>query len=209
MKTILEFVAGAALAFLALVLFALLTLAAAAQTFTATDGHVSAQSPITTNYSEVVFSGSPVRTIRLTSVDLQSETNAAFLHYYAGTTPYTVTGVLNGTNLIVTSNAGIVTNQLAILQMGGTNWTCTILYTNNLTNVFLAGGATLGFTPLTNSTLWHCGNRHVVGLGITKRQLTGEAIFAAQVRAPLAVRVDPGVVTSNRLNATVKYENSP
>ncbi len=213
MKKLLECLDGAAFALKVIVLFVLLTLATSAngQSYTATDGYVSAQSGTATNYTEVVFAGSPTKSIRLLSVDLQSETNSAFLYYYSGTAPYTVTGVINGTNLVVTSNAGIVTNQLAILQIGGTNWTAMILYTNQLTNVFLAGGATLGFTPLTNSVLWHCGNRHLVGLGITKRQVAGESLFAAQVRAPLAVRIDPGVVTSNRLNATVKYgtEGSP
>lgn len=194
----------------ALLLLALLFIGlppALAQHYSATDGYVSANvSSPTTNYTEVIFAGSPTKSIRLTAVDYESETNSAFLHYYAGTVPYTVTGVINGTNLVVTSNAGIVTNQLAILQIGGTNWSCMILYTNQLTNVVLAGGATLGFTPLTNSVLWHCGNRYLTRVDVNARQLSGEALFAAQVRAPLAVRLDPGVVSSNRLNATVKYE---
>ena len=209
MKTFLEFLSGVALALLALVTLAFLLLisSAQAQYVTATDGYVSSQqSAPTTNYTEVVFAGSPTKAIRLLSVDYESETNSAFLHYYAGTVPYTVTGVINGTNLVVTSNAGIVTNQLAILQHGGTNWTVTILYTNQLTNIVVAGGATLGFIPLTNSILWHCANRYLTRVDVNARQLAGKAIFAAQVRAPLAVRLDPGVVTSNRLNATVKYE---
>lgn len=200
----------AAKALLALVLLVLLFsgLTVKAQHYNATDGYVSANvSSPTTNHTEVIFAGSPTKSIRLTAVDYESETNSAFLHYYAGTAPYTVTGVINGTNLVVTSNAGIVTNQLAILQIGGTNWSCLVLYTNQLTNVVLAGGSTLGFTPLTNAVLWHCGNRYLTRVDVNARQLSGEALFAAQVRAPLAVRLDPGVVSSNRLNATAHYDN--
>ena len=209
MKKLLEFLCGAACALVILFLFALLALAASVQgqTYTATDGYVTVtQNAPTTNYSEVVFSGSPTKSIRLSCVDFRSDTNTAMLHFYAGTAPYTVTGVINGTNLTVTSNAGIVTNQLAILQIGGTNWTCTILYTNNLTNIVLAGGATLGFTPLTNSVLWHCARRALFPVNVSTGQRIGEAVFAAQVRAPLAVRLDPGVVTSNKLSVTAKYD---
>lgn len=179
---------------------------AVAQTYTATDGYVTqTQNAPTTNYSELVFSGAPDRSIRLLCVDYRSDTNTAMLNLYSGTAPYTVTGVINGTNLVVTSNAGIVTNQLCILQIGGTNWTATVLYTNQLTNVVLAGGATLGFTPLTNSVLWHCGNRVLFPVNVGTGQRIGPAVFSGQVRAPVAVRIDPGVVTSNKLSVTAYY----
>ena len=90
-----------------------------AQSYTATDGYVSANvSSPTTNYTEVIFAGSPTKSIRLTAVDYESETNSAFLHYYAGTASYTVTGVINATNLVVSSNAGIVTNQRGGIRRG-------------------------------------------------------------------------------------------
>jgi len=106
----------------------------------------------------------------------------------------------------MTSNAGVVTNRLCILQYGGTNWTATVLYTNNLTNIVLAGGSGLGFTPPTNAVFWHCGKIYVDQIGVAKRQMASEALFAADVRAPLAVRVDPAVVASNRLSATVVFD---
>jgi len=193
-------------AFLALVMLPLAG-TVQGQTTAPTDDYVTLVSNApATNYTEVVFPGAPTKSIRLTGLDYHSDTNTAMLHLCAGTAPYTVTGVINGTNMVVASNAGIVTNQLAILQIGGTNWTATILYTNQLTNIVLAGGSTLGFTPLTNSVLWHCSKRVLFPVNVSTGQRFGEAIFAAQVRAPLAVRIDPGVVTSNKVSATVKYD---
>lgn len=171
-----------------------------------TDGYASLQSAQATNYSEVVFVGAPTKSIVLKSIDYRSDTNTAFLHFYSGTTPYTITGVINGTNLTVTSNAGVISNQLCIIQLGATQaWTATVLSTNNLTNIFLAGGATLGFTPATNAVFWNCTNRHLRVVNVAVEARSSEALFAAQVRAPLSVRIDPGVVSSNRLNATVLY----
>lgn len=205
MKTIRNHIADLALSGV-MILTMLLAPDALAQTYTATDGYVTVtQNAPTTTYTEAVFSGAPTKSIRLTCVDYRSDTNTAVLHFYAGTAPYTVTGVINGTNLVVTSNAGIVTNQLAILQIGGTNWTATILYTNNLTNVVLAAGSGLGFTPLTNSILWHCAQRVLYPVNVSTGQRIGESVFAGQVRAPVAVRIEPGVVTSNKLAVTAYY----
>lgn len=173
-----------------------------------TDGYASRQdnNPLT-NYTEVVFVGSPTKSIVLKSIDYRSDTNTAHLHFYAGTTPFTVTGIINNTQLVVSANSGIITNQLCLIQYGSTQlWSALVLYTNQLTNIFLAGGSTLGLTIPTNAVLWNTTNRHLRKIDVTSGNLAGEALFAAQTRAPLAVRIDPGVVTSNRLSATVLYQ---
>lgn len=171
-----------------------------------TDGYTStADNTTSTNYNQVVFPGVPTKIIRLLSYDVTADTNIADLHIIAGTTPYTVTGVINGTNLVVANTGGIITNQLAILQFGTTNWVMNINHTNNATNVFLALGGSLGFTPLTNSTLWVCTNRSVIRLPLGRTANAGEALAAAQVRAPLAIRLTPSLQQSNRVFATVKY----
>lgn len=199
--------AKVALIILAFLLALFFAVPARAQHVNASDGYVTAVATTNTTLSEVVFSGAPTKLIRLLSVNYESESAGANLVMYAGTVPYGVTGVINTTNLTVTSNAGIPTNRLVILQYGGTNWTATVLMTNQLTNVVLAGGSGLGFTPLTNSVLWMCGLLTQEEISISRGTKSGEALFSGVVRGPLAVRVDPAIASSNRLSATVKYSD--
>lgn len=175
-----------------------------------TDGYVSVQDiSTTTNYNQVVFAGAAERAIRLTSLEINADTNIADLHLFAGTEPLTVTGIINVTNLTVTSNAGVKTNQLCIITYGPTNWIATVNHTNNLTNIFLAGGGTLGITVPTNSTFWNCTNRYVARLPLGRTSVNGEAILGAQVRAPLGLRLTPSLQQSNKLGATVYYRPTP
>jgi hypothetical protein len=192
-------------------LFSALLLAAPAVRAQITDGYTSLQDmSTTTNFNQVVFPGAVTKAITLSAFDLNADTNIADLHLFAGTTPYAVTGIINGTNLVVASNAGVVTNQLCILQFGLTNWIATVLSTNNLTNIFLAGGATLGFTTPTNATLWNCTNRFVQRVPTGRTAFAGDSIFAAQVRAPTAVRLTPSLQSgTNKLHVTAYYRPSP
>lgn len=190
---------------IAMILTLLFAPVAMAQHYNATDGYVTETSTTNSAASEVVFAGSPTKSIRLLSVLAQSATNAAYINIFAGETPFTVSGVINVTNLTVATTAGIVLGRPCILQFGGTNWTATVLSTNGNTNVVLAGGSTLGFTPLTNSTFWHCKPPYRDLIGIATRQMAGDALYSAAVRAPLAVQVTPAVVASNQLAATVYY----
>lgn len=193
-------------ALLALLFLALLFAPAAnAQHYNGSDGYVTAVATTNSTTSAVCFSGQPGKTIRLTGLNIESASASGYIQIFAGSAPYTVSSVLNVTNLVVSSNAGIVTNRPCILQFGGTNWIATVLYTNQLTNVVLAGGSTLGFTPLANSTFWHCANVYQDQIGISKRQLVGDALFAAPTRGPLAVQVTPAIAYTNNLSATVYY----
>lgn len=180
--------------------------AAKAQHYNATDDYVTATSATNTTTSEVCFAGAPTKAIRITGLNIESASASGYLRMFAGTAPYTVTSVLNTTNLVVTSNAGVVTNKPCILQFGGTNWIATVLYTNQLTNIVLAGGSTLGFTPLANSTFWHCGKVYQDQIGIAKRQWAGEAIFSGATRAPVGIQVTPAIAYTNNLSATAKYD---
>lgn len=205
MKTNLEKILNH-IAFVALLILALMIAPGAmAQHYNGSDGYVTAVATTNSTTSAVCFSGQPGKTIRLTGLSIESASASGYLQIFAGSAPYTVTGVINGTNLVVSSNVGVVTNRPCILQFGGTNWIATVLYTNNATNIVLAGGSTLGFTPLTNATFWHCANVYQDQIGIAKRQLTGDALFAAPTRGPLAVQVTPAIAYSNNLAATVWY----
>lgn len=178
---------------------------AMAQHYNGSDGYVTAVATTNSTTSAVCFSGQPNKTIRVTGLTIESASASGYLQIFAGSAPYTVSGVINVTNLVVSSNAGVVTNRPCILQFGGTNWIATVLYTNNLTNIVLAGGSGLGFTPLTNSTFWHCANVYQDQIGIAKRQLVGDALFAAPTRGPLGVQVTPAIAYTNNLAATVYY----
>lgn len=162
----------------------------------------------TTNFNQVVFLGVPTKAIRLTSIEVNADTNIADLHILGGTTPVTVTNVLNVTNLHVASTAGVISNQLAILQRGVTQaWLVTVAITNNGTNITLLGGSTIGFTPAVGDVLWTTTNRYISRVPTGRTALTGEAIAAAQVRAPLALRLTPSLQSgTNKLTATAKYE---
>jgi hypothetical protein len=209
---------AAAGALVALLLFLLLGGTSWAQNIViqgqATDGYVTAQDNTTvTNFNQVCFLGSPTKSIRLLSLYVNGDTNLVDLNVFAGTQPYTVTGIINQTNLVVSSNSGIVTNQLAIIQFGVTNWIAKVLFTNQATNVFLDSGTQLGITVPTNAVLWNCNNRFTQRIPNTGPvSLGAEAFLAAQVRAPLAVRLWglaqaglPSAGNTNRVHATVKY----
>jgi len=180
---------------------------AQAQHFNGQEGYVTATAATNGTTPTVIFAGAAGKSIRVTGINVESTTNAAHLHVIIGQTRFDVTGVINVTNLVVASNAGIVIGQPVILQHTGTNWYATVHTTNQLTNVVLAGGSGLGFTPLTNSQLWKCYQPFLDQIGVAKRQTAGEALFAAPVRAPLAVLLDPPAVASasNRLSVTVKF----
>jgi len=108
----------------------------------------------------------------------------------------------------VSSTADMVTNQFAILSFGSTNWVVTVLFTNQATNIFLVGAGALGFTPPTNSVLWLTANRQVLKPALGRNSFSGEALVAAAVRAPLAIRLQEALIPgagSNRVAATVKY----
>jgi len=214
MKKILEFFAGMALAAPVLFLFVLLMLVTAqAQQ---TDGYTSVQDvTTTTNFNQVVLPGAVTKQILVRSWEINSDTNVATLEMFAGTTPFTVTGIINSTNLVVASTAGIVTNQLAILQYGNTNWVVNVGVTNQGTNVILLGGSTLGITVPTNTTFWNCTNRLKINVPIGVTRSVGGEVFAAVVRAPFCARLSPSLFASgassgsNRVHVAAQYVASP
>lgn len=193
------------IALLMMILLIALAPSARAQHYNDVTDYSSAVATTNSVLSEVVFAGEPTKQIILSSLLIESATNAAYLNIFSGQTPFTVTGVINVTNLTVSTTAGIVLGRPCILQFGGTNWTATVLSTNGNTNIVLAGGSTLGFTPLTNSVFWHCTPPYRDQISIAKRQISGDVLYAAKRRAPLAIQVTPAVIGSNTLAASVRY----
>src|SRR5713101_7285397 len=80
------------------------------------EGYITRSLTIATNTAEVFFPQNPVKMMRLVSYDVNGDTNTAILTMYSGTMPLTISGIINVTNLVVTANTNVVTNQLAIIQ---------------------------------------------------------------------------------------------
>src|SRR2546426_4318604 len=92
-------------------LFILSTFAAAIK-----EGYVTRSATAATNTAEVFFPQNPTKLIRLVSYDVNGDTNSATLTMYSGTMPLTINGIINVTNLVVTSNINVLTNTLVIIQ---------------------------------------------------------------------------------------------
>jgi len=168
----------------------------------------------TTNTAEVFFPSEGSSTIRVTSVEALGDTNTTICTILGGTYPLTITGIINATNLTVASNTNTYTNCIAIIQGTGNDDTCfsvTVNMTNQATNIFIA--ATNSWAPiLTNYIIWFCTNQVVFPVGsnnIVAVTRSGESLFAAQRRAPVAVRVTASGVNGNRVSATAKYDILP
>src|SRR3954454_14813680 len=80
------------------------------------EGYVTRSATVATNTAEVFFPQNPTKLIRLVSYDVNGDTNSATLTMYSGTMPLTITGIINVTNLVVTSNTNVLTNALVIIQ---------------------------------------------------------------------------------------------
>src|SRR5439155_5216638 len=81
------------------------------------EGYVTRSATATTNTAEVFFPQNPIKAIRLVSWDVTSDTNNnSALTFLGGTMPITITGMINFTNLLCTSNTFVQTNAVAIVQ---------------------------------------------------------------------------------------------
>src|SRR2546422_1191580 len=80
------------------------------------EGYITRSLTIATNTAEVFFPQNPIKILRLISYDVNGDTNTAILTMYSGTMPLTISGIINVTNLVVTANTNVITNQLAIVQ---------------------------------------------------------------------------------------------
>ena len=194
-KNILPSLKSRSISALCFVLSAFLVAAAAIK-----EGYITRSLTIATNTAEVFFPQNPVKMMRLVSYDVNGDTNTAILTMYSGTMPLTISGIINVTNLVVTANTNVVTNQLAIIQRSDdTIFSVTVLFTNQFTNVFIA--ATNPIPILTNDILWICTNSMWTIIGSNTVRASGESLFATQRRAPLSLRVSTSGVNSNRVNS--------
>ena len=173
------------------------------------EGYVTRSLTVATNAAEVFFPQNPTKIIRLVSYDVNGDTNTATLTAYSGTMPLTITGIINVTNLVVTANTNVQTNAFVIIQRADdTIFSLTVLFTNQFTNIFIAG--TNAIPVLTNDVLWVCTNLTQTVLGSNNVRLAGECLFATQRRAPLSLRVGTSGVNSNRINSAVaRYDDNP
>src|SRR5947209_18121455 len=163
-----------------LTLLTLLTLTTLLTTFAAAikEGYITRSLTVATNTAEVFFPQNPVKIMRLVSYDVNGDTNTAIMTMYSGTMPLTITGIINVTNLVVTANTNVQTNALVIIQRADdTIFSLTVLFTNQFTNIFIAG--TNSIPVLTNDVLWVCTNLTQTVLGSNNVRLAGECLFVS------------------------------
>ena len=175
------------------------------------EGYVSKSATTPTNTAEIFFPQNPVKAIRLVAWDATSDTNNnTALTFLAGTMPITITGMINVTNLLCTSNTFVQTNAVAIIQRSDdTIFSVSILSTNQTTNIIIS--ATNSIAILTNDVLWVCTNITSTTLGYATNAVrqSGECLFQAQRRAPMALRLTNGLNTGMKINsATVHYDDN-
>src|SRR5437867_4008947 len=128
------------------------------QAATIKEGYVTRSATTSTNTAEVFFPQNPIKAIRLVTWDATSDTNNnTALTFLGGTMPITITGMINVTNLLCTSNTFVQTNAVAIIQRADdTIFSVSILGTNQTTNIIIS--ATNSIPILTNDVLWVCTN---------------------------------------------------
>src|SRR6266705_2208335 len=80
------------------------------------EGYVTRSVTLATNTAEVFFPQNPTKAIRLVNYDVTGDTNNSALTLYSGTLPVTISAIVNATNLQVTSNVGVQTNALVMIQ---------------------------------------------------------------------------------------------
>src|SRR5437870_13803095 len=143
------------------------------------EGYVAGRQTLATNTAEVFFPQAPTKSIRLVSYDVSPDlTNSLWLTFHGGTMPVTITGMINVTNLLCTSNTLVQTNAIAIIQRSDdTIFSVSILGTNQTTNIIIS--ATNSIPILTNDVLWVCTNIASTTLGYATNavRLSGECLF--------------------------------
>jgi len=175
------------------------------------EGYVTGRQTLATNTAEVFFPQAPTKTIRLVSYDVLPDlTNSLWLTFHGGTMPVTITGMINVTNLLCTSNTFVQTNAIAIIQRADdTIFSVSILGTNQTTNIIIS--ATNAIPILTNDVLWVCTNISSTFINVTNGvRVSGESLFQVQRRAPLALRLTNGIDARLRINnVVVRYDDNP
>ena len=173
------------------------------------DGYVTRSSTNPTNTPEVFFPQNPIKAIRLVHYDVNGDTNGTVLSLIGGTMPVSIIGILNFTNLQCLSNAGVLTNQLVILQRADdTICSLTVLMTNQSTNIILAA-TNAAVAISTNDILWVSTNVSKVPINQGRVSASGEAVFMTQRRAPLCLRLSGSISNLNTINnAVVRYDDN-
>src|ERR1051326_1359939 len=172
------------------------------------EGYVTRSQTLATNTAEVFFPQAPTKAIRLVNYDVTGDTNNSALTLYSGTLPVTINAIVNATNLQVTSNSGVQTNALVLIQRADdTIFSLTVLMTNQTTNIIIA--ATNSIPLAVSDVLWVATNISTVPIAMSTVRQSGECLFMAQRRAPFSLRVSPGISNTTKINNAVgRYDDN-
>lgn len=155
----------------------------------------------------LLFPADPSRQIRLVSVQWQSDSNTAALHFQTALGAYKAlaTNTSSGVTQVVNTTAGLITNRLLMLQRAGVGYTALLVQTNNGTNAVLATGG-WGVTPSIGDAVYALGETNSVPVGATTNWANGEALFVGQPGRPVRVQLTPALTTNRITTATARYE---
>lgn len=159
--------------------------------------------------ADVVFPHKTSKTLRLLSLDVSTDLTNCAVKFYGGTTTYTASAasLSTATNIVVLANTSCASNDVVVVQASdGSTFTATVWGTSGTTNIYMTGQ--LGTAVASGATVHRMSKVHTIHPASTNEfRLSGEAIFAPQLRQPLLVRATgTSAVTIN--NATVHYDAS-
>jgi len=169
-------------------------------------GYVSARDATGTN-SVVIFPAATGRAIRLVSYQCTGDNADALLQLAAGTLNTTLSAATTTTNLTVLSTNGFAPSDVVVIQDPDDD---------SCTSHFVYGLGTLT-VQLTAAATADSGARvyrmsHVTTNAVAAATVTrnAEALWAAQVRMPLLLRLYSGAGTTETVkDAAVKYDQYP
>lgn len=146
--------------------------------------------------------------IILKTIDVTGDNADAVLSIYGGTLSTTISGTLGTTitNLTLTSTNGFATNDKLVIQRaaGVSTWHYVYSLGSGEFNVYPA----VTTACAAGDMVYRMSNVGTHAIGSATVRMTGDALFAAQVRMPLAVSLESTAGTSEYINAaTVLYSD--
>jgi len=169
-------------------------------------GYVSKGATGTTN-TVLVFPANNTKSIRLVTLDAQTDLATANLKLYGGTARASVAATAaTGQAVIQVSNSGTIdTNDIIVLQKAdGTTGHATVSTVAGFTNITCA--ANIPIALAVGESVYRMSDVRTLRPASTNElRLTGDALFGAQLRNPILIDVQ-GTSAGRINNAVVKYD---
>lgn len=177
-----------------------------------TTGYVSKRDNTIAKNSVVIFPGATTKQIVLKSYSVTGDNADTALRIHSGTRLSTVTSneAAGQTVIGVASTNGFDTvNGAVIIQRPSGLCSVHALDSVNASSVTLSEALPSGYDCAVGDQIWWCGgtSTNVIGAATVRRE--GDALWGAQVRAPVALHLITSAGAANTINdATVLYRKN-